>query len=178
VRNLADRYADALVDVALSENNAAEVRRQLGDFLELLRESPDLRLLLDSPAVPRPSKRAVVESLAARMGANKTLRNFLMVVLDRRRTAMLPEIQAAFDTQLDARLGISRADVTSAHELSEAEKADLRGALEQITGKRVDAEYRIDPALIAGAVVRIGSTIYNGSVQAQLERLRAQLASQ
>jgi F-type H+-transporting ATPase subunit delta len=177
VRNLADRYADALVDVALSQNAAPEVRRQLGDFLELLREAPDLRLLLDSPAVSRPSKRAVVESLAVRMGASKTMRNFLMVVLDRRRTALLPEIQAAFDTQLDERMGVSRAAVTSAHALSDVEKAELIAALAHITGKRVDAEYRIDPALIAGAVVRIGSTIYNGSVQAQLERLRAQLAT-
>src|SRR4029077_8435000 len=76
VRNLADRYADALVDVALSPNAAPEVRRQLGDFLELLRESPDLRLLLDIPAVSRPSKKAVVESLAVRMGASRTMRNF------------------------------------------------------------------------------------------------------
>ena len=80
--------------------------------------------------------------------------------------------------RLDERLGISRADVTSAHELSEVEKAELRAALAHLTGKSVEAEYRVDPALIAGAVVRIGSTIYNGSVQAQLERLRAQLASQ
>ena len=149
----------------------------MGDFLELLRESPELRLLLESPAVPRTSKRAVIEELVARLGASRTLRNFLLVVQDRRRTALLPEIQRAFDARLDERQGITRADVTSARERSDAEKNELRGALERMTGRRVEALYRLDPALIAGAVVRIGSTIYNGSVRAQLERLRIRLAS-
>jgi F-type H+-transporting ATPase subunit delta len=89
----------------------------------------------------------------------------------------LPDIQAAFDARLDERQGIRRADVTSAHQLSEVEKADLVATLSKITGGRVDAEYKVDPALIGGAVVRIGSTIYNGSVRAQLDRLRAQLAT-
>jgi F-type H+-transporting ATPase subunit delta len=165
------------VDVALANNAAAEVRQQLSDFLDLLRESPDLRVLLDSPAVSRTNKKAVVESLAARMGANRTIHNFLLVVLDRRRTRLLPEIQIAFDARLDERQSIRRAKVTSAHALSDGEKAELVRTLATLTGGRVDAEYKIDPALIGGAVVRIGSTIYNGSVRAQLERLRAQLAT-
>jgi F-type H+-transporting ATPase subunit delta len=112
------------------------------------------------------------------LDASRTLRNFLCVVLDRRRTALLPEIQRAFDARLDERQGITRADVTSARELADAEKAELRGALERLSGQRVEADYRLDPALIAGAVVRIGSTIYDGSARAQIERLRARLASE
>ena len=177
MRNLADRYADALADVALSQNAAAEVRQQLGDFLELLRESSDLHLVLDSPAVSRASKQGVVEALVARLDASRTLRNFLFVVLDRRRMALLPEIQRALDARLDERQGITRAEVTSAHELGDAEKDQLRAALERISGRRVEAQYRLDPALIAGAVVRIGSTIYNGSVSAQLDRLRLRLTA-
>jgi F-type H+-transporting ATPase subunit delta len=177
MRNVVDRFADALADVAISENAADQVSRQLSDFLALLGESPELRLLLDSPAVSRASKHAVVEALVARLDASRTLRNFLFVVLDRRRTRLLPEIQRALDARLDERQGITRAEVTSAHELGDAEKDQLRAALARITGRRVKAQYRTDPALIAGAVVRIGSTIYNGSVSAQLERLRVRLTA-
>jgi F-type H+-transporting ATPase subunit delta len=178
VRALADRYADALADVALAENAAAKTRQEFADFLGLLHESPQLGVLLESPAVPRTSKRAVVEALVTRMGASRTLRNFLCVVLDRRRMRLLPEIQQSLDRRLDERQGITRADVSSPHELPETDKARLRGVLEHLTGRRVEARYRLDPALIAGTVVRIGSTIYDGSVRAQLERLRVRLASE
>lgn len=178
MRSLAEHYADALVDVALEQNAAAEIRQQLGDFLELLKESPSLHVLLGSPAVSKKSKQAAVQALINRLGASQAMRNFLFVVLDHRRIALLPEIQVAFDVRLDERQGIVRADVTTARDLSDAEKRDLSGALQRLTGRRVEATYRQDAALIGGAVVRIGSTIYNGSVQAQLERLRNRLATQ
>lgn len=178
MRSIAQHYADALADVAVSDNTAARVRGDLADFLALLRESPDLNTVLTSPAVPRKNKHAVAEALVDRLGASRTLRNFLFVVLDQRRMALLPEIEIAFEAQLDERLGVARADVTSAHELGTPERAQLNGALIRLTGRRVEAQYRLDPTLIAGAVVRLGSTIYDGSVRTQLERLRAQLASQ
>jgi F-type H+-transporting ATPase subunit delta len=178
VRGLADRYADALADVAIQQNAVAQVRQELADFLGLLRESPELKLLLHSPAVQRASKRAVIEALTTQMGASHTLRNFLYVVVDRGRTRELTEMQKAFDERLDERQGIVRAEISSAHDLLDPEKAELRGALERLTGRRVEAAYRLDPALLAGTVVRIGSTIYDGSVRTQLERLRERLASE
>ena len=174
----ADHYADALADVALSENAAEAIARQLGDFMGLLRESPDLGVVLGSPAVPRESKHAVIRALVERMGASQTLRNFLFVVLDRERMALLPEIQQAFDARLDERQGITRARVTSARPLDDAEKEQLGAALEHISGRRVEAQYHLDEGLIGGTVVRMGSTIYDGSVRMQLERLRARLASE
>jgi F-type H+-transporting ATPase subunit delta len=174
---LADRYASALADVAIAQNAAAQMRQELADFAGLLRESPELIALLGTPAVPRKGKHAVLEALVARMGASKTLRNFLFVVLDRERVTLLQEIQQGFDAQLDARQGITRVNVTSARELDDGEKEQLRGALEHISGGRVEAQYGLDPALIAGTVVRVGSTIYDGSVRTQLARLRARLAS-
>ncbi len=177
MRSLAEHYADALVDVALEQKNAAEIRQQLGDFLAMLKESPELHVLLGSPAVSKKNKQGVVQALVTRTGASQTMRNFLFVVLDHRRMALLPEIQIAFDVRLDERQGIMRADVTTARDLSDAEKHELSEALQRLTGRRVEATYRQDAALIGGAVVRIGSTIYNGSVQAQLERLRNRLAT-
>ncbi len=174
---VADRYASALADVAIEQNAAAPIRQELADFTGLLRESPELVVLLGSPAVPRAGKHAVLEALVARLGASRTLRNFLFVVLDRERVTLLQEIQQAFDVELDAREGITRASVTSARELDEVEKAQLRGALEHLSGRRVEAQYQLDPALIAGTVVRMGSTIYDGSVRTQLERLRVRMVS-
>ncbi len=178
VSTLADHYADALADVAIQQNSVAQIRQQLADFLLMVRESPDLALLLDSPAVQRANKRAVIEALVAQMGASGTLRNFLFVVVDRGRTRLLLEIQASFDKRLDERQGIVRADVSSARELADQEKAELRGALERLTGRRVEAAYRLDPALLAGTVVRVGSTIYDGSVRTQLEKMRERMASE
>jgi F-type H+-transporting ATPase subunit delta len=178
MRNLADRYAAALADVALAENAGDKIRGELADFLALLREAPQLGALLSSPAVPRAGKRAVAEALVQRLGASRTLRNFLCVVLDHRRTRLLPEIGEALDRQLDERLGVTRAEVTSARELAKADQARLQAVLARLTGRKIEAQYRLDPELIAGTVVRIGSTIYDGSVRTRIEKMRHQLASQ
>lgn len=178
MRTVAQHYADALAEVAIEQKNAEVVRREFGDFLALLSESAQLGIVLGSPAVSRANKHGVAQALVERMGASRTLRNFLFVVIDQRRVRLLPEIQQAFETQLDHLEGIARADVRSARTLSDREKKQLRAALERLSGRRVEADYQTDPALIAGAVVRVGSTIYDGSVRTQLERLRARLESQ
>jgi len=178
MRTIAQHYADALAEVAISQKNAETVRRELREFLALLRESPQLGVLLGSPAVSRANKHAVAQALVERMGAGRTLRNFLFVVIDQRRVRLLPEIQEAFEGQLDALEGVARASVISARNLKEGEKKQLRAVLERLSGRKVEAHYELDPTLIAGAVVRVGSTVYDGSVRTQLERLRARLESQ
>jgi F-type H+-transporting ATPase subunit delta len=109
---------------------------------------------------------------------NTAVRNFIYLIVDHRRTKMLREIEAAFRSELNARLGIADADVVSARELSDAEKKDLTAALERRTGKKIEATFREDKGLLGGAVVRVGSTIYDGSVREKLERLRAQLEAE
>jgi F-type H+-transporting ATPase subunit delta len=178
MRTIAQHYADALADVAISQKNTETVSRELRDFLALLRESAQLGILLGSPAVSRANKHGVAQALVERMKASRILRNFLFVVIDQRRMALLPEIQQAFEVQLDERQGVARANVVSARDLNDGEKKQLRAALERLSGRRVEAHYGLDPALIGGAVVRVGSTIYDGSVRTQLERLRTHLESQ
>ena len=178
MKALAQRYASALADVALSEKTADTVKNELAAFVDLVGDSADLRNFLASPAVPRNPKQAVVEKIVARLGASRTLRNFLFVLVENRRTQLLPEIQQAYERELQTRLGIAQASVVSARELSAAERAELEKALGKITGKRVQAMYGDDPSLIGGAVVWVGSTVYDGSVRTQLERLRARLASE
>jgi F-type H+-transporting ATPase subunit delta len=178
LKALAHRYARALVDVAVGQKRPEETRQELAGFVELARASADLRNLLASPAVPREKKHAVIDAITKRAGIGKAVRNFLFVLVDNRRTGMLPQIVEAFEAQLLERLGVARAQVTTARELGGAEKAELTKALERLTGKRVQAEYTQDPGLIGGAVVRIGSTVYDGSVREQLNRLRAGLAQE
>jgi F-type H+-transporting ATPase subunit delta len=178
MRPVAEHYAAALAEVAIAQKNPQTVRREFSDFLALLGESEQLGTLLASPAVSRANKHAVAQALVERMKAGRTLRNFLFVVIDQRRVSLLPQIYQALEAQLDEQEGMARANVTSARQLDEDEKKQLREALERLSGRRVEAHYRLDPALIAGAVVRIGSTIYDGSVRTQLERLRARLESQ
>src|SRR3984893_1237569 len=178
MRTTAEPYADALAEVAISQKSADKVRRELRDFLALLRESAQLGILLGSPAVSRANKHGVAQALVERMKASRTLRNFLFVVIDQRRMGLLPEIQEAFEAQLDERQGVARANVVSARQLKEGEKKQLRAALERLSGRRVEAHYELDPALTGGVVGRGSSTIYDGSVRTQLERLRARLESQ
>ncbi len=178
MRTVAEHYADALAEVAIEQNSPEAVRREFADFLNLLRESEQLGILLASPAVSRANKHAIAQALVERMNASRTLRNFLFVVIDQRRVRLLSDIYQAFEKQLDQLEGIARANVISARHLDEQEKSELRDVLERISGRRIEAHYSLDPSLIAGAVVRVGSTIYDGSVRTQLERLRLQLESQ
>jgi F-type H+-transporting ATPase subunit delta len=178
LRALAQRYASALADVGLEQGTAPQVKAELAAFAALLTESADLQNFLASPAIARESKQGVIEKLVARLGAGRTLRNLLFVLVENRRTALLPQIREAFEATLYARMGVAEAQVTSVTELSAAQKADLNRVLERLTGQRVEARYAVDPALLGGAVVRIGSTIYDGSVREQLNRLRATLTSE
>lgn len=175
---LAERYAAALVDVALENKQADLVKQELAAFAAVVRESPELHTLLSNPSIARASKHAVIEALVARMDATRTLRNYLFVIVDHRRAGLLLEIEAAFSKLLDARQGITQATVISPAELTAQERAELDSVLAKLTGRKVQAAYETDPALVGGAVVRIGSTIYDGSVRAQLDRLRAKMIAE
>jgi len=178
LRALAERYAGALADVALEQDVADRVSTELQGFQSLLDESGELREFLASPVVSRANKHAVIEKLVARMEATRTVRNFLFVVADHRHMRLLGEIAEAYRAQLDKRRGVTQAKVTSADEVVPASRAELGSALDALTGRNVEARFSTDAALIGGVVVSIGSTIYDGSVRAQLERLRVRLASE
>jgi F-type H+-transporting ATPase subunit delta len=175
---LARRYAAALVDVAIENRQADQVKTELAAFAKMVKESPDLHSFLANPSITRTTKHAAIEQLVDVMGASRTLRNYLFVIVDQRRAGMLIDIEQAFSAILDARQGITQATVTSAAELSAEERAELDVALAKLTGQKVETRYRTDSALIGGAVVRIGSTIYDGSVSAQLDRLRGRMISE
>jgi F-type H+-transporting ATPase subunit delta len=172
------RYAAALADVAVTQKNAEKVKGDLNSFAEALASSSDLRNVLLSPAISAESKQKAIARLAEAMKLTPAVRNFVYLLIDHRRTEMLAEIQEAFETELNARMGIADARVTSAQKLSEPERQQLTAALEKRTGKKIQARFDEDEALLGGAVVRVGSTVYDGSVRERLTRLRAQLETE
>lgn len=172
------QYANALADIVLEQGAAEPARKQLADFEAAYAESAELRNVMVSPAVRRQEKHAVIEKLVARLGASKVIRNFLFVIVDNQRAHLLPEIVESFEHVLRQRQGMAEAQVASAVELSSAQKSTLLKTLERLTGKKLQATYTLEPGLLAGAVVRIGDTIYDGSVKNRLNVLRAQLAAE
>lgn len=178
MRAIADRYASALLDVAEAQGSAERVKVSLEDFAAEILVSPDLRHFLENPAVPREAKRGVLAKLLALLGSSPIMKNFLNVIVDHRRAGILPEIAEAYTARLNERLGIAVATVTSAADLSAEEKTRLVQGLEKATGKKIEAQYDVDAALLGGAVVRIGSVIYDGSVKGQLQRMEAALAAE
>ena len=175
------RYANALADVVTSGQagiNAENALAELRSFENVLRSSSELQSALLSPAVPPSRKRAVSGRIADQLNLSRTTRNFLFVLIDKRRIGLLADVIHTFENVADERLGLARADVTSASELNEAQRQALNSQLERLTGKRIRARYGVDPSLIGGVMARIGSTIYDGSVRGQLETLGRRLSTE
>ena len=171
------QYANALADVVLEQGAAEPTRKQLNDFEAAYAASAELRNFLASPAATREAKHGVIEKLLARLGASRIIRNFLFVVVDNRRAHLLPEIVASFEQILRQRQGVAEAEVTSAVALNDAQKSTLLKTLERLIGKKIEAKYSLEPGLLSGAVVRIGDTIYDGSLRCRLNQLRTRLAA-
>jgi F-type H+-transporting ATPase subunit delta len=172
------QYANALADVALAQGAADAALKQLSDFAAAFAISVELRNFLTSPGVPRSAKHGVIEKIGSRLGAGKIIRNFLFLISDHQRTHILPEILASFQNVIRKRQGIAEAEISSAVELSAAQKKRFAQTLERLTGKKIEARYSLDPALLGGAVVRVGDTIYDGSVRNSLNEMRARLAAE
>jgi len=172
------QYANALADIALAQSAAEPAAKQLDGFAAAYAESAELRTFLASPAVSVEAKHAVLEKIAGRLGASKIIRNFLFVIADHRRTQLIPEIVATFQQVLRQRQGVAEAEIASAVELSAAQKKELAATLARLTGKKIEPKYSLDPALLGGAVVRIGDTIYDGSLRSRLNEMRARLAAE
>jgi F-type H+-transporting ATPase subunit delta len=174
---VSSRYARALVEVVTEPGSPIDpdtAMTQLRDVSAMISSAHDLRNALLSPAVSPSRKRAVVAKL---IDVHPKIRNFLYVVIDHRRVHELPSIVEAFEFLIDEHLGFVRADVSSATPLTEPQRAALEVELTQLAGKKAKVKFQTDPALVAGVVARIGSTVYDGSVRGQLERLRTTLLS-
>ena len=168
-------FAGAVVDLKLDPE---QVREELRSLVMLVSANPDLRHVWESPAVAQDEKVRLLDAIVERAGFHAAIRSFMAVVMEHGRAAMLPAIAREFEKELDRRLGFAEAAVTSARDLSADEKLAMEAQIARLTGQRVRAHYETDPHLLGGALVKIGSIIYDGSLRGQLRRIKEQLSAE
>jgi F-type H+-transporting ATPase subunit delta len=172
------RYATAFADVVTAARlDTAAIDRQLTDFLATWEGSHELREFFVNPAVPNMQKVAVLDKMNAKLGMLKELRNLIAILINNDRIGHVSEVAAAYRTLLQEQMGIRPAEIVTARELSKDERDKLVGEVGKLAGARIDASFKLDPAILGGTVVRIGSTVYDGSVRGRLERLKEMLIS-
>jgi F-type H+-transporting ATPase subunit delta len=176
-RAAANRYARALFDVALKERGGLDqIDGQLAAFVDLFSRFPLLEKVLLNPAVPVPRKRAVVAELAGRLGAVPVLAKLLILLAERDRLVLLPDLLSTYRDRVLDHQHVVRAEVTTATPLTTARTQEIERRLARVTGRTVRMTSRVDPTIIGGVIARIGSTVYDASVTRQLEKIRNRLA--
>jgi F-type H+-transporting ATPase subunit delta len=172
---VANRYARALADVVAASGDYRKVLEELQNFESAYRESPELKEVFASPAVAFPQKMKVLEAIGQRLGESPVTLNFLRVLLANYRMPLLEEAIQAYRKIANDRLGVMQVTISSASDLSEAERESVAARFRELTGKQVELEFRIDRELLGGVLAQIGSTVYDGSVRGNLARIREQL---
>jgi F-type H+-transporting ATPase subunit delta len=178
-RAAAVRYARALFDVAQAERqDVQQLQKELTGFSALVTGNAPLMRALTHPAIPVAKKRAVVEQLIARVQTiQPQLAKLLLLLAAKDRLVLLPDVAQAFQNRLLDHFKVVRAEVVTAVALPADRVNALKAGLAQATGRQVQLETRVDPGIIGGAITRVGSTVYDGSVTRQLERMREALTN-
>jgi len=173
------RYANALADVVMGGGGVGiqpgDAAAQVRAFATVVAESHDLRNVLISPSVSQARKRAVISRLAEVQGTARVVRNFLLVLSDHRRLDALTEVASALEIIIDERLGFARASIQSAEALRPEQQDALIRRISEMTGKNVRPSYAVNPELVGGVVVNVGSKVYDGSVRGQLAAIGRRL---
>lgn len=172
------RYARALADAVFNQKlDALKTAAALEEMEALLVSSQELRVVWQNPAVSPVQKRAVLDAIARKISLPKLLRNFMAVLIDHRRVSQLAEIAHEFEAEVNDRLGLAEAEITTVRVLATSERKQLEKKVAQVVGKTIKARYDIDASVLGGVVIRVGSTIYDGSVRGQLQRLKEMLSA-
>jgi F-type H+-transporting ATPase subunit delta len=172
---LARRYARALLDIGQEEQQVRRVLSEVERSARLLDEAPSLREVLEASHVNRRDKQAVLEATVSPTGFLSVTMNFLRLLVDKRRMNLLPQILSELRRMVEELEGIERVEVISAAPLPGTQRDFLKSVLERQTGKRIELEEKLDPAVLGGMVVKVGSTVYDGSVRTQLSQMRENL---
>jgi F-type H+-transporting ATPase subunit delta len=170
------RYACAFADVvAAAHLDTAVIDRQLDDFLATWDGSAELQAFFLNPAVAATQKVDILDKLNVKLGLQKELRNLLAVLINHDRIGHVHDVAAGYRAELQQRLGIRQAEIVTARELGEQERNALIAKVGALAGSRIEASFKLDTAILGGTIVRIGSTVYDGSVRGRLERLKEAL---
>lgn len=172
---IANRYARALADVVSRTGDYRTALGELEDFAALYRASAELRDVVRTPAVAAAEKSRILEAILQRMGTSKLVANFFRILLENYRLVLIDDIVEAFKKVAHERLGVVEVQISSATELSDAERRALLARFEGITRKKVEVEFEVERELLGGVLAQISSTIYDGSVRGHLQRIRERL---
>jgi F-type H+-transporting ATPase subunit delta len=174
----ASRYARAFADVISQFHlDAADVDKQLNDFLATWDGSGQLREVFEDPSVPAVQKIAVLDKMKGHLRLAPQVRNLLAVLIDHDRIGSVHEVVAEYHKELQSRLGIHQAEVTTARKLNAEDKAALLAQVAKLAKGQVEATFKLNESILGGVVVRIGSTVYDGSILGRVERLKEELKS-
>jgi len=172
------RYAQAFLDVVTDVKlDTTAIDRQLTDFLATWDASRELREFFINPAISALQKVEFLDVLNKRFGLQKELRNLLAVMINNDRIGDVAEVAAAYRKLLQQQLGIRQAEIVTARELSASEKQSLEAEVGKLAGGKIEATFKLDKGILGGTVVRIGSTVYDGSVRGRLDRLKETLTA-
>jgi F-type H+-transporting ATPase subunit delta len=172
------RYARAFADVVTQEKlDKVALDRQLDDFLATWDVSAELRELFANPAVAAAQKIAVLDKMNEKLGLLKELRNLLAVLIKNDRIVEVKDVAAAYRAEMQERQGIRPVEIVTARELSEQDRAGLVAGVGKLAGAEIQARFKLDESILGGTVVRIGSTVYDGSVRGRLDRLKNALVT-
>lgn len=176
--DIAKRYARAFFKTAGEEGRYEACDRELSRFSTLLQEQRQLSEFLANPVFDQADKRAVVDTLLQKTGVSPLTANFIKLLVDKHRIGILSEIGAAYRTLMDDALRKARVTVKTAFPLTEELTESLRKGLARMTGREVEMAVQEDPSLIGGIAVRIGDTLYDGSIRTQLDKIRTLLGEE
>jgi len=169
---VARRYARALYMIGVEESRLDALVREVKSLGDTVRGSPELATFLSNPVVSQVTRRAVISEIIARLSLTPMAKNFALMLTDRRRGQLFPDVADALAALSDERAGKVQAQVASATALTDTQIQKVRAALERLTGKSVTVSHKVDPSLIGGMVTRIGDKVYDGSLRTRLEEIR------
>ena len=174
-RASAARYAKALFEVALAESDPARVEADLTTIVTAVNDHADLRQALLGPSVTQTARMNIVRAVTAQADLQPPVAKLLIMLAERGRLELLPDLLDLYRERLRAHLNIVRATVSTPAPLPAEKVAALERSLSGLTGKQIQLDLVVDPALIGGVVAKIGSTVYDGSIRTQLQKLKQQL---
>jgi len=172
---LAQRYATALFELAKDAGKLDAVGSELTGMVELMHQSADLQRLVESPVIGREAQGAAIAAIAAKAGLDDLTRRFLGLLAEHRRLFALPGMAKAYGAMLAAHKGEMVAEVVAAIELGDDDLETLKKAIAAYVGQAVTVETRVDPALLGGVVVRVGSRMLDASLRTKLKQLEQSL---
>ena len=175
---VANRYARALADVLGPQGDYRRILSELEDVAATYRHNGELRNVFESPAIPLADRTKVLAAILERMGTAAVILNFLRVLVANYRMSLIDQVAQAFRKVAYEHLGVTEVRIESATALSDAERQALRGRFADVTGRQVELEFHLNPELLGGVLAQIQSTVYDGSVRGNLQRMRQQLVNQ